>query len=230
MPSGAVSHQWVEVRLRRPRAECTVGEDRAIREAGRFSPSAYRGANFGRSGPARGLLAHEDGEFREGGFSGTLVWDPAPKTELGWSFALSQSMGGASSGGMDALLERDTLEGLTANDDELGERRLEAKLGYGMPVLGSRLVGTPELGLGLTGTSREYTAGWRFALARRESVAFDLALEAVRREAANDDGAAEDRIGLALRLRYRRRSPKPASRPDERRRPVSVAVRRLCGR
>ena len=37
---------------------------------------------------ARGLLSHEDGEFRERGVAGTLSWDPA--SDRGWSFGLTQ--------------------------------------------------------------------------------------------------------------------------------------------
>ena len=80
-------------------------------------------------------------------------------------------------------------------------RRLEARLGYGFPLLGDRLVGTPEIGLGLSDTGRDYSLGWRLALARSHRIAFDLALEGTRREAANDD-ALEHGLRLRGALRW----------------------------
>ena len=91
----------------------------------------------------RGLLTHEDSDFRERGFSGSLSWDPTAGSDLGPSLTLTQSVGGQASGGMDALLGRDTMAGLAANDDGELTRRLEAVLGYGVPVFGDRFIGHP---------------------------------------------------------------------------------------
>ena len=54
---------------------------------------------------------------------------------------------------MDALLGHTTLAELAANDDddELQNRRLELKLGYGFPVFSDRFTSTPEIELGLLG-------------------------------------------------------------------------------
>ena len=106
---------------------------------------------------------------------------------------------------MSALLNPDTARRLAANDDdyELERRRFEAVLGYGVPVLGHRFIGTPELGMGVSDTGREVRLGWRLGLARGgERVSFDLGLEAARRESANDDRAPEGRIGLRLNMRW----------------------------
>ena len=151
----------------------------------------------------RGLLTHADGDFRESGFAGSLSWDPTPSSARGPTLTLSQTLGAQASGGMDSLLSRPTMAGLAANDDggTLDRRRLEAKLGYGFPLLGDRLIGTPEIGLGLSDTGREYSLGWRLALARSHRVAFDLALEGTRREAANDD-APEHGLWLRGALRW----------------------------
>ena len=151
----------------------------------------------------RGLLTHADGDFRESGFAGSLSWDPSPSSARGPTLTLSQTVGAQASGGMDSLLSRPTMAGLAANDDggTLDRRRLEARLGYGFPLLGDRFVGTPEIGLGLSDTGREYSLGWRLALARSHRVAFDLALEGTRREAANDD-ALEHGLRLRGALRW----------------------------
>ena len=94
---------------------------------------------------ARGLLTHEDADFRDFGLSAELAWDPSPSTERGPSFMLRQTAGGTASGGMDALLTRDTLAGLS---DAAGSRQFEARLGYGLPALRGKLTAVPEIGLG----------------------------------------------------------------------------------
>ena len=96
------------------------------------------------------------------------------------------------------------MAGLAANDDEDApqSRRLDARLGYGFPLLGDRLIGTPELGLGLSDTGRHYSLGLRLAPARSQRAAFDLRLEGTRREAANDDQAPEHELRLHGALRW----------------------------
>ena len=90
---------------------------------------------------------------------------------------------------MEALLRPQTARVFDAARDgreELRRHRLEARLGYGLALFGDRFIATPELGLGLSETSREYRAGLR------------LALEATRREAASDDRAPEHELALRL--------------------------------
>ena len=149
----------------------------------------------------RGLLSHEADGFGERGFSGTLSFDPEPASERGLSLALTQTVGAASSGGADALLGRGTMEGLAANDDGLGQRRLEARLGYGFALFGGRFTGTPEIGLGLSDAHRDYSLGWRLAEARPAGLAFGLDVEGARRERASGDGRPEHRLGLGLAWR-----------------------------
>ena len=154
----------------------------------------------------RGLLTHESKGFRERGFSGSLSWHQKPGSDRGARLTLTQTVGGSSSGGADALLGRGTLEGLAANDDgggDLESRRLELKLGYGFSAFGDRFTMTPEVGAGLSDTGRDYRLGWR--LVRRSSGgdvgSLELAAEATRRESANDNDA-EHGIGLRLTARW----------------------------
>ena len=81
--------------------------------------------------PSNSLLTHEAGGMRERGLSDTLAFDATPETERGLSLSLTQTMGGQSVGGADALLERTTLAGMGADDDGLSARRLDAQLGCG---------------------------------------------------------------------------------------------------
>ena len=120
-------------------------------------------------------------------------------------------MGASSSGGADALLGRGTLEGLAANDagsgsgaSDLKSRRLELKLGYGFSAFGGRFTSTPEIGIGLTDTGRDYRLGWRLAREARDGGSLELSLKATRRESANDNGGrgAEHGVGLRLTARF----------------------------
>ena len=147
---------------------------------------------------ARGLIAHESSGFREWGASASLTWDPRPGTDRGLALRLRQGWGGSPTGGMDALLRRETLAGLAANDNgdtTASAGRLEAELGYGIALFGGGFTGTPHLGFGLSDTARDYRLGWRLTSARRGDPGFEIGLDATRREAANAD--AEH--GLMLR-------------------------------
>ena len=152
----------------------------------------------------RGLLTHESRGFRDYGIAGSLAWDPAPASDRGPSLTLSQTMGGAATGGMDALLTRGTLDDLAANGNGHGlqNRRLELKLGYGFSAFGDRFTSTPEFGLGLSNGHREYSLGWRLNLVSSGPNALELGLEAARREHANEDGDDEHAIGFRLRARF----------------------------
>ena len=152
---------------------------------------------------ARGLVAHQAPGFREWGASASLGWDPRPSTDRGLALTLRQSWGGSPTGGMEALLGRETLAGLAANDN--GETtastgRLEAELGYGIALFGGGFTGMPHLGVGLSDTGRDYRLGWRLTSAWRGDPGFEIGLDATRREAANAD--AEHGIALRAVIRW----------------------------
>ena len=156
----------------------------------------------------RALASHESRGFRDIGLSGRFGWQPAPDGR-GPTLTLSQTMGGSSTGGMDALLERGTLEGLAANHDGSGSgeqlvanRRFEMRLGYGFAAFGDRFTATPELGFGMSAGSRDYSLGWRLTRAARFGGALELALEARRQESANDNAQPEHEVGLRLTARW----------------------------
>ena len=166
---------------------------------------SHAGSGIAAEVSARGLLTHEAGGFRDKGIAGSFAWDPDPSGGRGPRLSLTQTMGGSSRGGMDALLGRETLAGLAANDnggDELKNRRLELKLGYGFPVFGERFMATPEFGLGLSNGQREYSLGWRLDLVQSAANALELRLEATRREAAGDDAEPLHGIGFRLTARW----------------------------
>ena len=156
---------------------------------------------------ARGLVAHEASGFREWGASLAASWDPRPETDRGLSLSLAQSWGASPSGGMDALLSRETLAGLAANDEDGGagfeaSSRLEGELGYGLPAFGGAFTGTPNVGFGLSGGgARDWRLGWRLTSAIRGAPGFEVSLDATRSEPANDpgSGAGAPEHGVTLR-------------------------------
>ena len=159
----------------------------------------------------RGLLTHESKGFRDLGFSGSLAWEGNPGSDRGAKLRLTQTVGGSSSGGAGALLSRTTLEGLAANDDgaggndELKSRRLELKFGYGLSAFGDRFTWTPEVGVDLSDTGRDYSLGWRLvrgAGSGGDGGSLDLSFEATRRESANDDTPPVHEVGLRLTARF----------------------------
>ena len=158
---------------------------------------------------ARGLLTHAADGFRERGLSGALNWRQRPDSDRGAKLSLTQTVGGAASGGAEALLTRTTLAGLAANDDggdgDLRARRLEVKFGYGLSAFSDRFTLTPEAGAGFADSGRDYRLGLRLTPAG-DAGTLELSFEALRREAANDDGggagAAEHEVGVRLQARW----------------------------
>ena len=148
--------------------------------------------------------------FRDLGFSGSLAWEGKSGSDRGAKLRLTQTVGGSSAGGADALLSRTTLEGLAANDngeggdDELKSRRLELKFGYGLSAFGDRFTWTPEAGVGLSDTERDYSLGWRLVRggSGSDGGALELSFEARRRESANDDMPPVHEVGLRLTVRF----------------------------
>ena len=152
---------------------------------------------------ARGLLTHADGGFRERGIAGSLTWDPSPSSERGLRLELRQAVGASSTGGMDALLARDTMAGLAVAEEggpEAQPQRFEARLGYGLPAFGGRFTMTPEVGVGVSESGADYTFGWRLATERSGGMSFEFGVEATRREST---GAEPDHgVGFKLNIRW----------------------------
>ena len=108
---------------------------------------------------------------------------------------------------MDALLGRETLAGLAADDSGSGAAfeptsRLEGEIGYGMALFGGRVTGTPNLGVGLSdGVVRDYRVGWRLTSAEPGASGFEVSLDATRRAPANGAAAAEHGVMLRGTIR-----------------------------
>ena len=153
----------------------------------------------------RGLVAHRASGFREWGASASFGWDPRPATDRGLALSLTRSWGAAPSGGVNALLTRETLARLAANDNSGDFRtagRLEGEIGYGIALRGGGFTGTPNLGFGLSdGGTRDWRVGWRLTSAVPRDPGFAVNLDAMRKEPAND-AAPEHGVLLNGTLRW----------------------------
>ena len=135
----------------------------------------------------RMLLAHQDEGFSERGMSIAFSFNPTPSTPLGFLAKVTPSWGGQATAGSGALWGRETMAGVAAGGPAAGGR-LEAELGYGMPVWG-RLVGTPRFGIGTSEYGRDYRLGYGLTVAESGAVSFELGIEAARRESPAEGGA-----------------------------------------
>ena len=145
---------------------------------------------------ARMLVAHADDDYEEWGASANVRLDPGERGR-GLSFSLSPTIG-ASSSAAERLWGAHDARGLAPGGGEFeAARGLTAEAGYGLSLGGDRFTGTPNVGFGMSdGGARDYRIGWRLTSVVRGDPGFEVSLDAVRREAANDDNAEH---GVMLR-------------------------------
>ena len=151
---------------------------------------------LGLEAKARMLLAHADSDYEEWGVSATARLDPGERGR-GLSFSLAPTIG-ATSSASERLWGAQDARALAPDGGafEAG-RGLQAEAGYGMALFGDRFTGMPNLGFGLAdGGARDWRLGWRLTSAVEGDPGFEVSLDAIRREAANDDTPEH---GLMLR-------------------------------
>ena len=127
----------------------------------------------------RTLLVHQDEDFSERGVSLSLSYNPTPSTPLGFVARVAPSWGGRATSGAEALWGRETMAG-TAHGGFAQGNRLDGEVGYGLPV-GSRFVGTPRVGFSTSEYGRDYRIGYGLGVLDRESLNFELGVEAQQR-------------------------------------------------
>ena len=130
----------------------------------------------------RGLLTHEDSDYKEWGASGTIRIDPGP-TGQGLSLTLAPTWGAASSG-IESLWSRQTAAGLAPQGTRSAPTgRLNAEVSYGVAApFGTGLL-TPYVGTVLTdGAARTYRVGTRLELTGGWTTGVTLSLEGQRQE------------------------------------------------
>ena len=147
----------------------------------------------------RTLVAHENSAYREWGASGAVRLAPGASGR-GLSFSLSPTWGAASSGVDRLWSAHDAGSGAGAGPGFEAGQRLEGEIGYGLGLLGGRLTGTPNVGFGLSDTTRDYRVGWR--LTAPGDPGFAVHLDATRRESVNDNAPAEHGAMLRGAIRW----------------------------
>ncbi len=148
----------LEAGLRRDGGDAETGMGIEVGGGTRFS---HRALGLTVEARARALLAHQDENYKEWGFSGALVFDPDGTTQ-GFSMR-AQSLWGAASGGVDRLWSQRTMDGIAGHGSSADQRkgRLDASFRYGISSLGGRAVMTPYAVVRLAGDdARAYQLGW----------------------------------------------------------------------
>ena len=137
-------------------------------------------------------MAAHSGGLGEWGIGGLIRLDPG-SDKHGLSFSLGPAWGETESRGR--RLWEEGAAGLTANDDAPAAR-LDAEIGYGLPVPGGQSVLTPYGALTLAGEGeRHYRLGTRLDL----GLSATMGIEAERRES----GAVAPDHGVMLRAQLR---------------------------
>ena len=143
----------------------------------------------------RTLLVHQDEDFSERGVSLSLSYNPTPSTPLGFVARVAPSWGGQATSGAAALWGRETMGGMAHGGVAQGNR-LDGEVGYGLPV-GSRFVGTPRVGFSTSEYGQDYRVGYGLGLLDRESLAFELGVEAQRRNSPMLGSTSNGMLGRA---------------------------------
>ena len=190
LASGATLSPRLETGLRHDGGDAETGFGLEIGGGVGFSDPA-RGLSMSLDG--RTLALHEDGSFQNWGLSLDLSWDPRPATRRGWSLAARQSLGGASSGGVDALLGPEAFPGLQGTEGE-GTWSLEAAYGTGR---GHGMVGSPYGQASGTGGVDSLRLGYRI-----EPDAAHAADASVDFWAQPGTGAGGHEVGAGLQWRW----------------------------
>ena len=136
----------------------------------------------------RMLLVHEAEGYRERGMALSVAYNPMPSTPLGWTLKVAPSWGGQAASGAEALWVSETTAGLASGGFVERGSRLDADLGYGMP-LGSRFVGTPRLSFATSAHGRDYRVGYSVGALAGKGLTFRLGVDALRRERPMSDDA-----------------------------------------
>ena len=129
----------------------------------------------------RRLLMHQAEGFAESGFSISVSYDPRPSTALGFNARVAPSWGTDTMSGAEGLWGRETMGGM-GHDHLMGSgNRLDAEAGYGL-ALGTRLVGTPRVGMRASQYGRDYRVGYAVSALEQGAVSLQLGIDAERRE------------------------------------------------
>ena len=146
---------------------------------------------------ARGMLMHQEDEYREHSISGSFLWDPRPETQRGATMEISSGLRGSDADVVGRRIEEGVGGTVNVNEGDHSQYwRMD--VGYGFGVLGDRFVSIPGFGVGWSENVHEYTLGWQ--LRRDDSDGFDAMLEVAQQHA--EDGQSQHGIGVRIRMRW----------------------------
>ena len=156
----------------------------------------------------RGLAVHKAEGFREWNARAALAWDPQPSSAEGISMSLEHAWGGSAFAGSveDSLIWQNRAADLVARGNNASRgtadsKRIRFAMGYGMPIFGSRYIGTPNLGIEMSDDgTREYRIGWRMTAAGRDESGLLLTADITRRQSVAD---ADPEYGFMLGIGFR---------------------------
>ena len=196
---GSVLTPGMEIALRRDGGDAETGFGAKV-GAGLAWSDPQRG--LGAELRGHGLLIHQAKGFSRLGVGGSISWNPVADGR-GPRLSLTRTLGLPGRGGADTSLGRGTLAGPAVDQpgNAFGERRLEARFGYGLPAFGGRFTSTPEVAVGVSETGREYSLGWRLARGGHapDGSALEIAIEARRRESLSGRGTPpEHAVGVRV--------------------------------
>ena len=162
----------------------------------------------------RGLLAHEDSDYKEWGASGTIRIDPGPMGQ-GLALTLSPTWGAASSG-VEGLWSRQTTAGLAPQSGtQAPAGRVNAQVGYGLWLPSTGGLVTPFTAVTFTsqGGSRSRVG---LVFDRPGTWGAGLRVELAGERIATAGGPPEHTIGLQLQFRFGRGGKGPRVDGDSR--------------
>ena len=146
---------------------------------------------------ARGMLMHQEDEYREHSISGSFLWDPRPETQRGATMEISSGLRGSDTDFVGRRIEEGVGGTVNVNEGDHSQYwRMD--VGYGFGVLGDRFVSIPGFGVDWSEDVHEYTLGWQ--LRRDDSDGFDAMLEVAQQHA--EDGQSQHGIGVRIRMRW----------------------------
>ena len=181
---GATLRPSVELGVRLDGGDAETG---AGLEVGGGIAYANAASGFSVEATVRMLAAHADSDYREWGASLTARLDPGERGR-GAMFSVNPTLGSTASA-TERLWGAQDARTLAPDGGafEQPAQGLRAEAGYGLPLFGGRVNGTPNLGLAVSDDgARDWRIGWRFDPAAGDGPGFEVNLDAMRRVAAND--------------------------------------------
>ena len=156
---------------------------------------AYIAGRLSAQVDARALLAHQDEDYEEWGFSGSVRWQPDERGH-GWSMNLGSSWGVPASG-VDSMWCRPTGDAFAHDAASNAAQRFEAELGYGLAGHGGGSLWYPFVG---TSATEDGAQAVRMGVRLTSGANLSSMLEVGRR--MHPGGRSEDAIGLRGAMRW----------------------------